>query len=469
MRKLERDAKHLAKSSAPAREILWRLAVDRVQRHEFGPALRLRRCRNGLGEGAIGRKAAVAEAEQGHRDIRRRGRRVHPVEEPLGRGGRRAIAISRGEDDDALCTGVALWCEARHRANMDALPRCRQRGMQGRGEAPGAATLAADKNDRLGTARGLVAPDARPPAPPGKPDQDAGHAHRRHSERHHPEHKAEHRGPLPRVQHVNGFRDALPPGQVGPCHERAGSLVKIAGAPVGLQCEHVRRIAGIGKAQFAQLGDGRLQQRGHLIESEPNLSAHFGGISRQDATVRQKIEGGGCHPEGGGGGQNEADDGDPGDLDMQPARERTAQGREPVPPSARPSRDQHSTREREDQHRRGPGGHGDAPAIPEEERAMKVGEPAKGLVRVGRGNARARRRVDHGSTRRALIEPIGGDPTGGRPPDLLDARIDDLDALREGGDCQASLHLRRGDALDCRKDRERSAAQAQDRDERECQ
>ena len=100
---------------------------------------------------------------------------------------------------------------------------------------------------------------------------------------------------------------------------------------------------------------------------------------------------------------------------------------------------------------------------------MKVGEPAKGLIRVGRGNARARRRVDHGSTRRALIEPIGGDPTGGRPPDLLDARIDGLNAVHEDGDGHAGFRLRRGDALGCRKDRERSAAQAQDGDEREGQ
>ena len=100
---------------------------------------------------------------------------------------------------------------------------------------------------------------------------------------------------------------------------------------------------------------------------------------------------------------------------------------------------------------------------------MKVGQPTKGLVRVGRGHARARRRVDHGSTRRALVEPVGDDPARGRTADLLHARIDGLDALRESGDGQPGFGLWRGDPLGRRKDRQRRAAQAQDGDEREGQ
>lgn len=51
---------------------------------------------------------------------------------------------------------------------------------------------------------------ARLPSPPGKPDQDADRAHRRHAERHEPKHEAERRRPLSVVEHVDGFRDALP-------------------------------------------------------------------------------------------------------------------------------------------------------------------------------------------------------------------------------------------------------------------
>ena len=100
---------------------------------------------------------------------------------------------------------------------------------------------------------------------------------------------------------------------------------------------------------------------------------------------------------------------------------------------------------------------------------MQVGEPAFGLVRVGRGYALTRRRVDYGGTRRALIEPVGSDPTGGRPADLLDARIDGLDAVRESGYGQSGFRLRRGDALGRREDRQCRAAQAQDGDERKGQ
>jgi hypothetical protein len=124
---------------------------------------------------------------------------------------------------------------------------------------------------------------------------------------------------------------------------------------------------------------------------------------------------------------------------------------------------------REDQHRGSPRGHGQTPAVPEEQRPVQVRQPAFGLVRVGRGHALTRRRVDHGGARRALIEPVGGDPTGGRSADLLHARIDGLDAVREGGDGQSGFRLRRGDALGRRENRQCRAAQAQDDNEREGQ
>ena len=100
---------------------------------------------------------------------------------------------------------------------------------------------------------------------------------------------------------------------------------------------------------------------------------------------------------------------------------------------------------------------------------MQVGEPAFGLVRVGRGYALTRRRVDYGGTRRALIEPVGSDPTGGRPADLLDARIDGLDAVRESGDGQSGFRLRCGKPFGRWEDLQRRAAQTQDGDERKGQ
>jgi hypothetical protein len=77
---------------------------------------------------------------------------------------------------------------------VHALPGAAQRGVKRRGEAPGAAALAADEQDRLGLTGSLIAPDARTTAPPGEPDQHARSAHHGHAERHQSQHQPERRG-----------------------------------------------------------------------------------------------------------------------------------------------------------------------------------------------------------------------------------------------------------------------------------
>ena len=110
-----------------------------------------------LRKGAVGREAAVAEAEhgQGHRGWC--GQPQARSRKPLAEAGAFAVAIGRREDDDAVGAGVARRCEGRHRRGVDLLPGRGQRGVQRRGEAPGAAALAADQHDRLGLAGGGIA------------------------------------------------------------------------------------------------------------------------------------------------------------------------------------------------------------------------------------------------------------------------------------------------------------------------
>ena len=114
-----------------------------------------------------------------------------PVEKPFRRGRRVAVAIGRGEDENALGAGVADRIEGRHGCRMDRLAGRRQRLVQRRREAPGAAALAADEDDRLGAGCWLVAADPRPAPSSREPEDDAGPTHHRHAERHQPEHEPE--------------------------------------------------------------------------------------------------------------------------------------------------------------------------------------------------------------------------------------------------------------------------------------
>ena len=56
VRQLEVDFQRFAECATPAREVLRRLAVNRVEGHEFGPALGRSSCRDRPREGAIGGK-----------------------------------------------------------------------------------------------------------------------------------------------------------------------------------------------------------------------------------------------------------------------------------------------------------------------------------------------------------------------------------------------------------------------------
>ena len=248
--------------------------------------------------------------------------------------------------------------------------------------------------------------------------------------------------------------------------QRAGALVEIPGAPVGLQREDVGGIAGIGKAQLAQLGDGRVAaarpSRPSATPVSPLTSAGKAGAAPPSGS-RSKVEA--VIHKRGGGGEDKADHRDPGDLDMQPARERSAQRREPAPPAARAPRDQRRAGQRQDQHRRRPRRHGDA-ARHRPGTASGAGWSAS--VRPGSGRPRRRPCPVAGSMTAApgapLIEPVGGDPARRRAADLLDARIGGLDARRRASATrQPRLGLRRGEPLGRREDRQRRAARARGR------
>ena len=105
-------------------------------------------------------------------------------------------------------------------------------------------------------------------------------------------------------------------------------------------------------------------------------------------------------------------------------------------------------RSRDGKHEHGhrPGSRDDAARIVQEQRAVQVGQPALDRVRVGRGHARPRRRIDHGRPRRSVVEPVCGDASGGRALDLLHPRIGDLDAGREIGNAHRVIGLRRAPA-----------------------
>ena len=133
-----------------------------------------------------------------------------------------------------------------------------------------------------------------------------------------------------------------------------------------------------------------------------------------------------------------------------------------MPPAADPPCDKRHAGERQNQHCGRSSSHGQTPAVPQEQRAVQVCQPTLNLVRIGRGHVLTCGRVNHSGAGRTLVEPIGGDPARGRTPDLLDARMDRLYPLREDGNRQAGLRLRRGETLGRRKDRQCGPAQSED-------
>ena len=246
------------------------------------------------------------------------------------------------------------------------------------------------------------------------------------------------------MQHVDGFRDTLPPGQVGPAQQRSRALIEIAGSAVRLQREDVGRIAGIGKAQLAQVSHGGVAESRQSVErarpSRRSPAAGTGGAtppsgssSKVEAVIHSAVADDRTRPSTA--------------IRAISTWSRPTSGprrrREPAPPAAGAPCDQRRAGERQDEHRRCPRGHGDTAPVAEEQRAVQVGEPAFHRVGIRRGHALTGGGVDHGGAWRALVEPVGGDPARGRAADLLDARIGRLDACREAGNGQARLGLRR--------------------------
>ena len=123
-----------------------------------------------------------------------------------------------------------------------------------------------------------IAPDARSSAPTCEPQGEARARHRRHAQRHEPEDQPERCRSLSGVQHVDGFRDALPPGQIAPGQQRTGALIMRAGTAIGLDRKDVCRVVRCGKRQAAQFsGRGLLQDiqlRKRCTDPAARISLH---------------------------------------------------------------------------------------------------------------------------------------------------------------------------------------------------
>ena len=296
MVKLKRQPDRRAKRPAPARKVLRRLAVYRVHRQKYPPTLvaggGLYLCR----EGAEGGKAAVAKAQNGHGGVGCLFQSGEGVQEPLGRGGRVAVAIGGGKEQVAFGTRVPCRVEARHRRHAHRLPGGLQRLRQRRREPPGAAAFRADEDHRLGPTRRRILRNPGSPAPPGGPDHDPGHAHHGKAQRDQAKDQAKNRRALAGVQHVDDFRYPLPRCLIRPADQRAGPLVDQPGAGVGVQREDILRVIREGKAQLAQGIDRHVAQRRHLIKRKSRLAADGGGRGRRGGVVGQQVEGRRRHP-----------------------------------------------------------------------------------------------------------------------------------------------------------------------------
>ncbi len=87
MDKLQPDPHRLAQRSSPTGKILRRLPVDGFVWDERAPPSRLGGPRNDLGKSAVGREAAVTEAEHGERNgwLYRQG--LQAIEKPRAEAG----------------------------------------------------------------------------------------------------------------------------------------------------------------------------------------------------------------------------------------------------------------------------------------------------------------------------------------------------------------------------------------------
>ena len=354
------------------------------------------------------------------------------IEEALGRGRRIAVAIGRGQDDDARGAGVAGGIEGRHRGGMDRLARLRQRGMQRRGKAPGAAALAADEHDRRRPGPAATLPRIR-----GRPRRPASHtttpvpAHHRHAQRH--QARAPARAPRRpgRCGACRSFPRPAPSRRIGPGEQRAGALVEVSDAAIGLQGEDIGRIAGIGKGQLAQRRTRACARAG---PSQPRATP----VSPLTAAGRAARR---LHRAGGRRSRRSSRARWP--RTARARRRRRGRSRHAAARRAARAAARTSAASRRPAARRAPAPDSDStsiaaapaaiairPASPRKsDRCRLVSQRRPGCVSAEATPSPVAGSIDGGSGR-AAVEPVGGDPARRRAPDLLDARIGGLDARR---------------------------------------
>ena len=194
----------------------------------------------------------------------------------------------------------------------------------------------------------------------------------------------------------------FPAREVGPGEEPAIALIEIAGAPVGLEREHVGRVVRIGKRQLTQLRNRRGAEQSDAGKRNAGIATDISGDSEYRFLVGKKVESGERHPQRGDGGERKTGNGDAGHFDMHAPRDGAAQAREPSPPAARAPRDEARARQDQHQHRSGTRRHGDPAGIVQEQGAVKIGQPAFNCVGISRRDPLARRGIDDGGSRRPI-------------------------------------------------------------------
>lgn len=155
------------------------------------------------------------------------------------------------------------------------------------------------------------------------------------------------------------------------------------------------------------------------------------GKAGAPGAFRNEAEGRRRHPQGGERRQHQTGDRKPGDRGMQPAVATTARRCKDMAPAAGTPRKKRKPGDRHRQHRGRPDCSHDPPGIIEEERTVKIGQPALQGRRIGTADGCPGRGINHGCRRLIAFVIVGGDPAGRRLPDLLHRRLRSLNARSE--------------------------------------
>ena len=463
----QRFAQNLGQLGTPARERLRGLTVDGGKRHQRRPALPRQRRLDIPREPAEFRELPVAEAKDRDGAGGCCPHRLKPRHEAFGRSGRRPIAIGRGEDQHPVGARIGR-CQAVHRAGMHLVAVRGQRIVQGARETPGAAALAADKDDGIGRLRGYIRLDPGPRAAARCPDQHTGYGHHGHGQRRHPEDQAEPPKALPGVQHVNRFIDPPRRAMVPPDQHPPGSLIDITIARGGLDAVGIRRVIRIGEGQLAQVAQVDVPESVDPVHRHGRAAIHLRrqarglGCAAGDHVERRQRH---VHP--GQRRQHQSRHRHPPEIDMQALAARAARAAQDLRPSPHAPRGHLQARHRQHQHRQRPQPGGNPSGIVQKKRPVQVGHPAFNAGgRIVRNRLTARRVHDHRGGE-AIFEIQNNDLARRRAPYLLDARI----AVREpsGQIGHADRARRCGDgaaALQRGKDRQNRPAQRQNADQK---